>query len=119
MILARFSDKERLDELKHKADVEKMKADIARKELSYREQINESKAIAKRLKKMRFNDSLAGKTINIIGSGFKDLGKSMKETAKKHKAKNKQGKKPKNIFENRSSQRQNKEKSFLDKAFGS
>ena len=108
-------------ELKKEAAEEKAKAELAQEEIKYRKQINESKAIEKERDKMAFNDSAAGKTVKVLGVGFKGLGEVMRagvKTLKDKKKKSKPANKKYNIFtaDKKPSQ---KEDSFLDRAFKS
>ena len=108
-------------ELKEEAAREKAKAEQAREEIRYRKEINESKAIEKERDKIAFNDSAAGKTVKVLGAGFKGLGKVMRAGVQTLKDKKNKKSKPANKKYNRfkeSNKTPNIEDSFLEKAFG-
>ena len=109
-------------ELKKEAAEEKAKAELAQEEIKYRKQINESKAIEKERDKMIFQDSVIGKTTNILMASAREIGtaaKGLKQELKKaKKKKSKPANKKYNIFTADKKPSQKKD-SFLDRAFKS
>jgi uncharacterized protein (DUF3084 family) len=110
-----------ISELKEEAADEKAKAELAQEEIKYRKQINEFKAIEKERDKMIFQESILGKTTNILMASARGIGtaaKGLKQELKKaKKKKSKPANKKYNIFtaDKKPAQSQG---SFLEKAFG-